>query len=115
MSQSVLLYGSESWVLPPKELKQLETFNRRCARHITGNHIRQGEDGIWIYPRSEQVLKEAGLEPIVEYIRRRKETVEEFAKGRPIYKSCVNSKILVYRSGNRIVWWPTNKILVTNA
>jgi hypothetical protein len=38
--QSVLLYGSESWVLTKSMITKLASFHRRCARYITGMHIR---------------------------------------------------------------------------
>ena len=38
--QSVLLYGSESWVITKHAHKKLQSFHRRCARYITGCHIR---------------------------------------------------------------------------
>jgi hypothetical protein len=34
--QSVLLYGSEYWVLSPKMLSKLEGFNKQIARRLTG-------------------------------------------------------------------------------
>ncbi len=37
--QAVLLYGSESWVLTLAMEKKLQSFHRRCARFITGQHI----------------------------------------------------------------------------
>jgi hypothetical protein len=38
--QSVLLYGSESWVLTKPMIRKLTSFHRRCARYITGIHIK---------------------------------------------------------------------------
>jgi hypothetical protein len=49
--QSVLLYGSESWVITKSKMVQLRSFHRRCARYIARTHIRQEEDGTWILPR----------------------------------------------------------------
>jgi hypothetical protein len=34
--QSVLLYGSETWVFPPKMLSKLEGFHKQIARRLTG-------------------------------------------------------------------------------
>ena len=36
VSQSVLLYGSEGWLVTGEMLKVLLTFHYREARHITG-------------------------------------------------------------------------------
>jgi hypothetical protein len=99
--QSVLLYGSESWVITKSKMVQLRSFHRRCARHITRTHIRQEEDGTWIHPSSEGVLEEAGLCTIEEYIQKRRDTVEAFAQFRPLYEACKNSTPL----RNHAVWW----------
>jgi hypothetical protein len=101
--QSVLLYGSESWVITKSKMVQLRSFHRRCARYITRTHIRQEEDGTWIHPSSEGILKEAGLDSIEEYIQKRRGTVEVFAQFRPLYEACKNSTPL--RSRNHAVWW----------
>ena len=66
--QAVLLYGSETWMLSESMLKQFESFHRRVALYLTGRHIRQLEDGTWLYPSSEGVLRDAGLFSIKEYI-----------------------------------------------
>jgi hypothetical protein len=63
--QSVLLYGSESWVLTKPMIKKLASFHRRCARYISGMHIRPNDpnnlDGEWTYPPTATVLEAAGL------------------------------------------------------
>jgi hypothetical protein len=101
--QSVLLYGAESWVITKSKMVQVRSFHRRCARHITRTHIRQDEDGTWIYPSSEGVLEEAGLCTIEEYIQKRRDTVEAFAKNRPLYEACKDS--IPLKSRNHAVWW----------
>jgi hypothetical protein len=53
----VLLYGSESWVLTGDLMRLLRSFHRRCCRGLTGEFIRQDEEGEWICPKSEEVLK----------------------------------------------------------
>jgi hypothetical protein len=57
----VLLYGSESWVLKSDLMRQLRSFQRRCCQGLTGDFIRQDEEGGWICPKSEEVLKKAGV------------------------------------------------------
>jgi hypothetical protein len=43
---------------------------------LTGEFIRQDKEGEWIYPKSEEVLKKAGVLTILEeYIQRRRETI----------------------------------------
>jgi hypothetical protein len=53
--QAVLLYGSESRVLTSGMLQKLDAFHHRCARYITGQHIRENPDGTWTYPPSMQI------------------------------------------------------------
>jgi hypothetical protein len=65
----VLLYGSESWVLTGDLMRQLRSFHRRsCCRGLTGEFIRQDEKGEWICPKSEEVLKKAGVLTIEEHV-----------------------------------------------
>ena len=48
---AVLLYGSETWVTPPHELRALEGFHVEAARRITGMRpTKRGET--WVYPKS---------------------------------------------------------------
>lgn len=102
--QAVLLYGSESWVLTSTMEKKLQSFHRRCARYITGQHIRQNPDETWTCPSSEIVLEQAGLWTIQQYIKRRRNTVEPYARSRPIYQRCETSQPLA-SSPNQLVWW----------
>jgi hypothetical protein len=70
--QAVLPYGAESWVLTKTMEQTLQTFHHRCARYITGQHIRQNPDGTWTCPPSAQVLEQAGLSPFQDYIAKRR-------------------------------------------
>ena len=113
--QSVLLYGSESWVITLSMEKQLQSFHRRCARYITGQHIRQNDDGTWTYPSSENVLGMAGLCTIQECIKSRRDTVMKYARSRFIYRQCEESKTLASYP-NQAVWWkPDGGIISTDA
>jgi exonuclease III len=102
--QSVLLYGSESWTLTLSMEKKLQSFHRRCARYVTGQHIRQNPDETWTCPSSEMVLEKAGLWTIQEYIRRRRATVKMYAASQPIFQRCRESSPLASNI-NQIVWW----------
>ena len=48
---SVLLYGSESWVVSPSALRELEGFHVEAARRLTGMRPWKVK-GEWIYPHS---------------------------------------------------------------
>ena len=50
VAQSVLLYGSEIWVVTGGILKVLDGFHHREARRITGVTEKRGASGYWEYP-----------------------------------------------------------------
>jgi len=102
--QAVLLYGSESWTLSNNTLKKFRSFHSRVARYLTGRHIRPLENGEWFYPSTADVLNEAGLFTIDEYIQRRRDTIWRFVQPRPIYNACIRS-IPFSNNVNKVVWW----------
>ncbi len=102
--QSVLLFGSETWVLSQLMERKLQSFHHRCARFITGQHIRKNNDDTWTCPSSEGVLRDAGMWTIQQYIGRRRSTVMRYASDRNIYKRCVASKPLA-SCNKQLVWW----------
>ncbi len=68
--QSVLLYGSESWVLNPALLARLEGFRVRAVWRMAWEHRpRRGAHMVWEYPCSANVLEEVRLQSVEEYIR----------------------------------------------
>ena len=73
---AVLLYGSETWVLPPSALKVLEGFNVEAARRLTGMKPKKVA-GKWEYPHSADVLQAAGLRPIADCIAMRRRNIAE--------------------------------------
>jgi len=84
---AVLLYGSESWSLPPQALKLLEGFHVEAARRLTGMMPKKrGET--WIYPKSKEVLAAARLKPIGEYITLRRQRVAALVVRRPVAEAC---------------------------
>jgi hypothetical protein len=84
---SVLLYGSESWVVSPSALRELEGFHVEAARRLTGMRPRK-EKGEWVYPHSADVLAAAHLQPIQYYIQSRRHTVNNTIRGRDVLKEC---------------------------
>ena len=46
-TQAVLLIGAETWVLPQRMEKALDSFQSRVARRITGRQPRQKKGGRW--------------------------------------------------------------------
>ena len=47
VTQVVLLFGAETWVLTEKMEKALDAFQGRVARKLTGRHTRRGLNGVW--------------------------------------------------------------------
>ena len=84
MTQQVLLFGAETWVLTAKMEKALDAFQGRVAQKLTGRHPRCRRDGEWYYPSLEGVMKEAGIVWIRTSILRRQNTVAQFIATRPI-------------------------------
>ena len=77
VSQSVILYISETWVVTGEMLKVLEGFHHWETRRITGMTATLGANGKWKYPPMATALESAGLHTIMVYIRRRKATIVE--------------------------------------
>ena len=50
VTQQVLLFGAETWVLTCKMKSALDAFQGRVARRLTGRQPRQRRDGKWFYP-----------------------------------------------------------------
>ena len=69
--QSVLLFGSETWVLTPSTLERLEDLDVKAARRMTGK-MPVLAHGIWTYPKTSEVLAAAGLRNIEHYVRVRR-------------------------------------------
>ena len=47
VTQAVLLFGSETWVLTARIEKSLDSFQSRVARKLTGRQPRRRKDGTW--------------------------------------------------------------------
>jgi hypothetical protein len=102
--QAVLLYGAESWAMTNTMVKRLQSFHNRCARYITGQHIRQNADETWTCPPTKEVLERAGLLPIQEYVTKRRSTIKVYSENLEIYKKCIVSRPLPSNPKQQ-VWW----------
>jgi hypothetical protein len=64
----------------------LISFHRHCARYSAGQHIQPNDSnnpqGEWTYPPTDTFIDAAGLRPIQESIRRRRESILHFASER---------------------------------
>jgi hypothetical protein len=65
---------------------------------------RQGANRIWVYPKLADVLEECGMQTIVEYIRKRCNTIAIYVVAGPILEACREVK---WQRGSmpRQWWW----------
>ena len=71
VSQAVLLFGVETWVLTSRTERDLDSFQHRVTRRLTGRQPRRRWYGSWAYPSLEEAMGEAGFEGIRKFITRR--------------------------------------------
>ena len=104
VTQQVLLFGAESWVLTKKMESALDVFQGRVARQLTGRQPHLGRDGEWFYPSLAGTLKEAGVVRARTLVLRRQNTVAQFIATRPILGIC---EVAERRRGTRVPqrWW----------
>ena len=69
VAQSLLLYGSDIWVVTGEMISILESFHHHAARQIMDMTETCGAGEEWEYPPVLAALKTAELHPIMEYIR----------------------------------------------
>ena len=50
VTQQVLLFGAETWVLTKNMESALDAFQGRVARKLTERQPYRGRDGVWFYP-----------------------------------------------------------------
>ncbi len=103
--QSVLLYGSKTWVLSTASLARLEGFHLRAAYRMAKKHVpRRGPHQQWVYPPSDEVLEECGMHTIEHYIDVRRETITKYVVDCSILAECQGAD---RRRGSmpRRWWW----------
>jgi len=101
--QSVLLYGSESWVISQRLRRRLDSFHHRCARYMANKHIRQLPNGEWDFPDTTEVLEICKLNPLSTYIAKRKShLLHNYAEPHcEVYRRCLS----ISSTDRRAVWW----------
>lgn len=104
---SVLLYGSETWVITSSMMKTLEGFHNRVARQLTGRRPRRRNDGTWFYPPIKEALEAAGMFPMSDYIARRRRYLEAYSQDRPLLNICTNTHRLPGTPTGTKFWWET--------
>ena len=88
VTQAVLLFGLETWVLTSRMEKALDSFQSRVARKITGRQPWRRKDGSWIYQPLVGIMKETGMAGIRTSIIRRQNSVAQLIATRPILDLC---------------------------
>ena len=99
VTQQVLLFEAETWVLTRKMESALDAFQGRVSRRLTGRHPRRERCGQWFYPSLVGEMKEAGIVRIRTSILRRQNTVAQCISTRLILGLC---KVSVQRPGTRV-------------
>ena len=101
--QSVLLFGSETWVLAPATLKRLEGFHAKVACRMT-IVLPKMTNGTWKYPKKKTVLAAAGLHTIEHCVKVRRAHIMRWVIDRPIMKLC---RSVERRRGTTpcLYWW----------
>ena len=109
MTQQVLLFGAESWVLTKNMEAALDAFQGRVARRLTGRQPRRGREVKWSCPPLAGALKEAGVLRARTSVLRRQNTVAQFIATRPILGLC---EVVERRRGTRVPqrWWEQSGI-----
>jgi len=108
--QSVLLYGSKTWVLSAAVvLARLKGFHIGVAYWMSRMHVPcWGPHHQWIYPPSNKVLEECRMHTIQHYIDVQRQTITWYMVERSIFAECQGAdrrRSLVPRW-----WWREQKM-----
>ena len=104
VTQQVLLFGAESWVLTKNMESALDAFQGRVAQQFTGRMPFHGRDRQWVYLPLAGVTREARVVRSRTSVLRRQNTVAQFIAKRPILGLY---KVAEWRRGTRVPhqWW----------
>jgi hypothetical protein len=70
-------------------MAQLEGFHIQAAYQMAKTHKpRRGPRNEWIYPRSEDILKECKMKTMVEYVQICWQTITVYVATHPILQEC---------------------------
>jgi hypothetical protein len=112
--QSVLLFSSETWVLPEAMVRLLEGFHNTIARRITNRIIRPRQNGMgWIYPAAQASRTEAALRTMKEYLNRKKQYLVQWFLACPNCEETSNLEVGV-GGARRSRWWTPNPLVETD-
>ena len=102
--QSVLIYGSEMWVMTPRIGRGLGRLYHRVAHRLTWRQPWRGQDGVCVYLPLEDSMVEVRLRGAKTYVSCRQNTVTQFIATRPIMDLCLAAE---WMPGSRVAkqWW----------
>ena len=105
--QSLLIYGSDTWVLTPRMKRVLGGFHHRVDLRLTGRQPWKGRDRGWVYPPMEDVMAEAGFQELETYVSRHHNTSAQYISTTTIIDLCLAA---IWRPGVRVAmrWWSSN-------
>ncbi len=87
--QSVLLYGSKTWVLSKAVMARLEGFHVHMAYQMAKEHVpHRGPHHLWVYLSSDQVLEECGMHTIQHYIKVQQQMIARYVVDCSIFADC---------------------------
>ena len=98
VTQQVLLFRAETWVLTKRMEAALDAFQGRVARRLMGRMPSRGRDRKWLYLPLAGANKEAGIVQARTSVLRRQNTVAQFIATRPILGLCEGTE---RRGGHR--------------
>ena len=101
VTQAVLLFRADTWILIPSMERALSSFQHTVAQRLTGRKTRRRGDIIWEYPSLEEAMSEVGFEGIGTYITRMQNTFAQYIAMQPILDLCEWS---IRRPGERVSW-----------
>ena len=88
------------------DIIRLETIHHRAVRHMTGEHIKKVEDGSWVYPDHEKLLRKCRLLKIMTYVESRRNTLRGYLKNcNPTLWEGVQKINPPSRNPNKVLWW----------
>ena len=104
--QAILLYGSESWVKTAAKMRKLMSSHNRAARHMTRIHISKVREDRWEYQDMKEVLEECGLEPIENYIVRRRNTLWKYpSTNKRRLMRIIEGCSVPAQNVTKVLWW----------
>jgi hypothetical protein len=103
--QAILLYGSKTWNLANLALARLKGFCVCAAYKMARKHQpKRGANGVWVYPKTVDVMEEWGMAIIAVYIQSCRQMIAMYVATSPIFTACLEGK---WRQGlmPRQWWW----------